>query len=90
MKIAVHFLSPDNRGYGVDWVEAENADELRSLLDSKSVTSWCRYSRCIATDDGQVHGEVHPLEELSDADLAWVVEKEATRSRFLSCVKKLR
>jgi len=76
-------------GRSVEWFEASDAKELKAALLSKNVISWCRYSRCIGTDDGMVHDKYQPLEELQDEDLVWAAEKENLRSRYLSCVRRL-
>lgn len=83
MKVALEF--PDNCGRGVRWIEVTDVADLRKQLSNQNVRTVCRYSRCIATDDGRCDGSFIDLDKLSDDDLAWASDSEPVRSRFLLC-----
>jgi len=83
MKVALEF--PENGGYGVKWIEVRDVLDLKKQLSDQNVRTVCRYSRCIATDDGRCDGSFIELDELSGDDLAWASGNEPVRSRFLLC-----
>lgn len=89
MKIALHFLSPLGGGYSVEWAEVSEVKELQKILRSQKVVTWGRYSRCIATDDGQCESESLPVDSLSQEDLEWASQDGFPRTRYISCVRPI-
>lgn len=86
MKIALEYLALLGER-SVEWVDVCTVDDLRTVFKEKRIVDYCRYSRCVATDDGRIEGKEIPAEALSEEDLEWASEQEFARSRYLLCVR---
>ena len=61
-------------------VDVDDVAGLRRELDKRGAKRWARYWRD-ALDDGHVEGEFRMLDELSQADFEWLLEKRRFEHR---------
>ena len=82
-KIAIE--TSDNCSGSVKWMPRMSAAELQKKLKEMGFTKYGRFSRCVLTYDGTVHGHFVPIESLTESDIDWVVGEDNRSVRSLLC-----